>query len=83
MGNFTVSILSECEVKNKMYITFEEYDYYQQKQIAKLPICARCGKHILSEKMIRIEGEWHCEPCKDKYIQENSMYVDDYMEVNR
>lgn len=54
----------------KDFNTYEEFDYYAQKQIAKLPICTRCGEHIHDEYMYIIEEDPMCEECVEKWLKE-------------
>lgn len=63
--------------------SYEAYDYYLGKAIAKRPVCARCGEHIIDEYMYRINDEWLCEECKLAYLRDNRKNVIDYMEANR
>lgn len=46
---------------------FNDYDREQNKKLAKLPVCADCGEHILDESAFYIDGEWICEDCMDSY----------------
>lgn len=49
---------------------FEAWDAEQNKQLAKLPVCADCDEPIQDEFAYYINGEWICESCMDAYRRE-------------
>lgn len=45
-------------------------DAEQNKQLARLPVCADCDEPIQDEFAYYINGEWICENCMDAYRRE-------------
>ena len=43
-----------------------EWDSY----LEGLPTCERCGKAILQDTAVCIEGFWYCDDCLDLYRRE-------------
>lgn len=42
---------------------FENWDREQQKQLDKLPECARCDQPIQQEDAVRIGKKFYCDHC--------------------
>lgn len=49
---------------------FDAWDAAQNKQLAKLPVCADCDDPIQDDFAYYINGEWICERCMDAYKTE-------------
>ena len=60
--------------------TFEEFDFYVQKQIAKLPVCVECGEHIQDEYLYIIEEDPMCEECAEKWLKRQRRRIDDQLD---
>ena len=46
------------------YDLWEAHDAEQERRLAKLPVCDRCGEHIQQEKAIYYNDQWCCEECE-------------------
>lgn len=49
---------------------FDAWDAEQNRQLAKLPVCADCDDPIQDDFAYYINGEWICERCMDAYKTE-------------
>lgn len=49
------------------YSLWEAHDAEQERQLAKLPVCADCDQPIQDETAYFIDGIWICEDCLEAY----------------
>ena len=48
---------------------FDRHDAEQNKQLARLPVCAYCDEPIQDEFCYEINGEYYCEDCLDMHFR--------------
>ena len=46
---------------------FDSWSAEQERQLAKLPVCADCGDPIQQETAVYMHGFWYCDSCIDSY----------------
>ena len=61
------------------YDLFEMHEREIERNRRRLPVCAKCGEPITSEKAYDIDG-WCCENCFDEWLTDNSAWTEDLIE---
>lgn len=49
---------------------FYRHDAEQDKQLKRLPRCAKCGEYIQQDTAVYIDGDWLCDDCVDRFRRE-------------
>ena len=63
----------------------DNYDLYrmheaeEERRIARLPKCNKCGEPITSDKAYDFDGLW-CEDCMEEYLKDITVWTEDYEE---
>lgn len=52
------------------------YDDYCESWVSRRPVCAKCGNHIQDEYGYEIDGDLLCEDCKDDWLMECRVDID-------
>lgn len=50
---------------------FDRWDYYQQRQLARLPRCAECKERIEDENCYEFDDDVVCPECVRDYIEKH------------
>lgn len=57
---------------------FDRWDAEQERRLARLPICERCGERIQSENLWDIDGTLYCPECaKIEFERDTDNYTED------
>lgn len=64
------------------YDFFREHEAKEAAWLAKRPVCAKCGEPIQDEYAYDIndDGQLFCEECKDEWLEEHQVDVDNYVQ---
>lgn len=55
----------------------DAYEHEQEQRYSNRPDCDCCGCRIDTEYAIRVNNNWYCDDCVDRYLRKA---VDDYAE---
>lgn len=52
------------------YDRFEQYEAEQERKLARLPKCDKCGEPIQQERAVYYNDQWICEYCEEDFWRE-------------
>lgn len=58
------------------YDMWEQHDREQERRLAMLPKCEKCGEPIQEEHCYMIDNELMCEECMEEWLEEHKILVD-------
>ncbi len=56
---------------------FNAHEAYQERQLAKLPVCCECKEPIQSEFLFEIDDVFYCEECMDAHKHCTDRYIEE------